>query len=365
MTSKTKNVAIFGVTLALVAIVIVLVSKGIHSARVARSPNIQGAWEGELEIQQAKLRVRLNLSKTNRVYVASGDSIDQGLKNIPVSEIVYRYPSFHFEMKSLGGVYEGKLNREATELTGTWKQGLVVTPLNFKLATNDTAHALSEETYPPRADSDAHGFWEGKLSVQNKLALRIHFKIADQPDSKLQLLMDSPDQGAKDILASSVTYQDSVLKAEFAGMNGAFEGRVGAQEIVGVWKQGGLSLPLTLQRFDEAKQKQEESGKSYYYTSANDLPGHWKGTLDGEKIKLNLVLHIANSPDDSLSAMMDSPDQGATGIQATSIQHTAPKVRIEWKGMGAVFEGTLKNGKLTGSWRQGGATFPLVLSRTL
>jgi hypothetical protein len=364
MTSKTKTLAVIGITLALVAVVIVLVSKVIHSARVAHYPNIQGAWEGALDLQQAKLRVRLNLSKTNGVYVASGDSIDQGLKNIPVSEIVYKYPSFHFEMKSMGGVYDGKLNREANELSGTWKQGAVVTPLNFKLTTNNTSEALSEETYAPRADSDAQGIWEGKLAIQEGVALRIHFKIAEQPDGKFKLHLDSPDQGAKDIRASSVSYENSVLKAEFAGMNGAFEGRVGPQEIAGIWRQGDLSLPLTLQRFDEAKQKQEESGKSYSYTSANDLPGHWKGALIVQKIKLNLVFHIAKTPDGSLSAMMDSPDQGATGLPATSIQHTAPKVRIEWKGMGAVFDGTLKNGKISGSWRQGAATYPLVLSRT-
>jgi len=61
---------------------------------------------------------------------------------------------------------------------------------------------------------------------------------------------------------------------------------------------------------------------------------------------------------------MDSPDQGATDLPATTINQTPPKVRIEWKAIGGVFNGTLKSGKLTGTWRQGKTSLPLNLNRS-
>jgi hypothetical protein len=79
--------------------------------------------------------------------------------------------------------------------------------------------------------------------------------------------------------------------------------------------------------------------------------------------KLHFVFHIAQLPDGSLSATMDNPDQGAHSIQAKTAQYTAPHLSILWFGTGGVFNGTLKNGKLTGTWRQSGSVHPLTLSR--
>jgi hypothetical protein len=360
--TQTKTAVVAGTAIFLVIIAIALAGKAVHSARVAHYPNIQGAWEGTVEIPQAKLRVRLNLSRTNGTYAATGDSIDQGVRNIPVSKIVYNYPAFHFEMQSVGGIYDGSLNPAADEISGTWKQGNATLPLAFKHVTNAVAEALSEDAFAPRADSDVQGIWKGALQLKEGTALRLNFKIAEQPPGTFQIRLDSVDQGVKDIEASSASYQDHVLKAEFAGLNGSFEGRVDGREIAGTWAQAGSSLPLILERADATGETEQEPIKNYYI-GRNNLPGHWKGTLQVQNVKLRVVFNIAQLPDGSLAATMDSPDQGATDLPATTVQHTPPNVKIEWKGIGGVFNGTLKNGKLTGKWRQGGAAFPLNLSR--
>jgi hypothetical protein len=36
---------------------------------------------------------------------------------------------------------------------------------------------------------------------------------------------------------------------------------------------------------------------------------------------------------------------------------------MEWKWAGGAFDGKLKNGKLTGAWKQGGGSFPLIFTR--
>jgi hypothetical protein len=78
---------------------------------------------------------------------------------------------------------------------------------------------------------------------------------------------------------------------------------------------------------------------------------------------MHLVLHIGLTPDGAYSATMDSPDQGAAGVPATTAEFTYPNVRLEWKGIDGVYQGTLKNGKLTGTLKQAGVSVPLNLER--
>lgn len=47
--------------------------------------------------------------------------------------------------------------------------------------------------------------------------------------------------------------------------------------------------------------------------NAQDIAGHWGGTLNIQGVKLRLVFHVSRSGD-SWTTKMDSPDQGAKGI---------------------------------------------------
>ncbi len=51
-------------------------------------------------------------------------------------------------------------------------------------------------------------------------------------------------------------------------------------------------------------------------------------------------------------------------IPTSDFQYSPPDVHMEWKWAGGAFEGNLKNGKLTGTWLQGGGGFPLVFERS-
>jgi hypothetical protein len=93
------------------------------------------------------------------------------------------------------------------------------------------------------------------------------------------------------------------------------------------------------------------------------LEGDWKGTLQIQQTRLRVVLHIVKQADGSLSATLDSIDQGAKDIPANAIQFTPPNVKIQWQGIGSIFDGTLENGKLSGTWQQGAVKIPLVFER--
>jgi fermentation-respiration switch protein FrsA (DUF1100 family) len=92
--------------------------------------------------------------------------------------------------------------------------------------------------------------------------LRVVFKILKSTDGKLTATLDSPDQGAKDIPVEEVVFQNGHLRLDAKSINGVFEGDMKEDNstIEGQWSQGGVTIPLTLQRTDkvpEAPRPQE------------------------------------------------------------------------------------------------------------
>lgn len=79
---------------------------------------------------------------------------------------------------------------------------------------------------------------------------------------------------------------------------------------------------------------------------------------------LRLALAIAKLPDGTFQGAMDSIDQGAKGIPMTTLTCTNSEVQIEWKALRATYRGKLENGRLSGTFQEGPATFPLVFQRT-
>jgi pimeloyl-ACP methyl ester carboxylesterase len=94
------------------------------------------------------------------------------------------------------------------------------------------------------------------------------------------------------------------------------------------------------------------------------LVGNWAGTLEAGGAKLRLVLHVGATPA-GLAARLDSIDQGAMGLPVTSVILENSVVRLELRNLRASFEGFLnKEGtEISGEWRQGGGTIPLVFKR--
>jgi hypothetical protein len=155
------------------------------------------------------------------------------------------------------------------------------------------------------------------------------------------------------------------VNLEFGGMAAVFDGKVdgGGTQLMGTFRAGNETHPVTLQREDTLAEEQRDAEKDFSHSGPNDLPGHWQGVLAVKGIKLHLKVDIAKLPDDKFDCSMISVDQGGAHIPATAVSFTAPKVRLEWSGIGGVFAGNLKDGKLSGTWTQGGGKFPLIFER--
>ncbi|MFH0759904.1 MAG: alpha/beta fold hydrolase [Bacteroidota bacterium] len=93
-----------------------------------------------------------------------------------------------------------------------------------------------------------------------------------------------------------------------------------------------------------------------------DITGQWNSLLTVQGMQLRLVFHITKT-DQGYSSTMDSPDQGAAGIPMTSTVFENPKLIMKMTNAGIEYEGELKDGQITGTFKQQGMSVPLDLKR--
>jgi pimeloyl-ACP methyl ester carboxylesterase len=90
----------------------------------------------------------------------------------------------------------------------------------------------------------------------------------------------------------------------------------------------------------------------------------WEGTLKvSPTVQLRLIFHVRQADGGALSATMDSPDQGAEGLEVNAVTRDKSRLSFEMKNLGATFEGTLNaaGNEAVGTFTQGAGKFPLTL----
>jgi len=89
-------------------------------------------------------------------------------------------------------------------------------------------------------------------------------------------------------------------------------------------------------------------------TAQAPVAGDWKGVLMGQ---LHIVLHISSAKDGTLTATMDSVDQGANGIPVTTITLKDGKLSMTVDAVHGTYEGTVNKDatEIDGTWSQGQA----------
>ncbi len=132
----------------------------------AKPSDIDGAWWGTLDTGMAKLRLVLHISNTEDGLIATLDSPDQGANGIPVTSVTRDGVSLKFEVKSIGGVLEGKLDKDLTTIDGTWTQGGRPFPLVLKRAKDAAEMERRRPQYPVKP----YPYREEEVSYENKAA---------------------------------------------------------------------------------------------------------------------------------------------------------------------------------------------------
>ena len=118
--------------------------------------DFEGSWHGTLEAGGTKLRLVVTVTKSDAgVYAGKLDSLDQGA-TIPIDTITVNVDAVRWEIKSAAIVFEGALNKERTELTGTFTQGDQQFPLTLKRSEQAVVPSPSPSPSPkPKPDYSA------------------------------------------------------------------------------------------------------------------------------------------------------------------------------------------------------------------
>lgn len=95
---------------------------------------------------------------------------------------------------------------------------------------------------------------------------------------------------------------------------------------------------------------------------AQNITGEWNGVLDAMGNQVRLVFHIQQT-DSGYTATLDSPDQGAMGIQFTSVEFSDDTLIMRATNIGAYYRGVPAADSIAGTWSQSNQFFTLNMYR--
>jgi hypothetical protein len=230
--------------------------------QVLPAPDIQGAWiatyilggYGVKAGERPKTRLVLRIASVDGVYQVSEDNIDQGFKNMTVSNFTYRHRHIHAEFDGKPDSFDGIVNHAGTKVSGKWEgkwpESTFSGPLVFRRTTNPPAfpEPLTYTEFTPRADSVLQGLWKGLIRNGNG-GTSINVKVAELANGTFRADFYCPDQGAVR-QPTSVSFDKTTVKIMPMAGYGMFKGelRKGGWELAGDWIQNGQRSPATLTR---------------------------------------------------------------------------------------------------------------------
>jgi hypothetical protein len=309
--------------------------------------DLAGTWQGKLAVSpDQKITIQFIFTKqANGSYSASVNSPDTGgIKNVPASSFSYRDGKLALEVASLSGSYSGILAKGV--ITGEWRQQGSAFPL-----------ALTPYKQPRAATlKPLLGQWVGKLKVTEAMSLTVVFRFENTKEGKFAAFLDSPDQGANGLAVTDVALDGSQVSLKIPISNGEYIGKLENNTITGIYKVGGMELPLNI-----TKGKYEPPPNIVEIPAENmkQLLGRWSGKIG----PLTVVLRFERKADGKFVVLFDSPDQKQVGIPVTRAALADGTLSLKIAGGIADYIGKLSGNTIDGTWKQGGKDIPLSLTK--
>ena len=233
--------------------------------RTAHFRRLQGAWEGALHTHWGRLmivqRIVLKVSKENGGYHAVVDSVDLGLKNLPLARFEVGSSLVSFQLTS-GISFRGALDGGTMEIRGRWKwpggnysQPLALTRTN---APDRVPEPLTPAEYAPRPGSDLQGVWVG--TVPDEKPAHLQLKIAEAADGSFRAEVNNVEQSPSTPWpATFLNYDEPRVKIVVQGVAAMFEGELNASHtrMTGTWTQG-KAFPMTFDRVNAKNDAKDE-----------------------------------------------------------------------------------------------------------
>jgi CubicO group peptidase (beta-lactamase class C family) len=113
---------------------------------------VAGDWQGTLVTGGPQLHLALHITAAKDGSLTSTlDSIDQGANGIPVTATTLKESKLSLTVDAVHGTYEGTVNKDATEIDGTWSQDHPL-PLTFKRAAAQPPTGAASPAAKPSLD---------------------------------------------------------------------------------------------------------------------------------------------------------------------------------------------------------------------
>ena len=131
---------------ALCALLLVCFCVSTPAQNPAPPADLTGSWHGTLGTGAVQLRLVLTFTRaSDGQYTAVLDSVDQGATS-PTDKVTVTGDKVRVDVGRVKGFYEGTLNKDASEMAGSWTQNAIAQPLSFKRGALDSDKAQKSDS---------------------------------------------------------------------------------------------------------------------------------------------------------------------------------------------------------------------------
>ena len=201
------------------------------------------------------------------------------------------------------------------------------------------------------------GDWVGRLEPAPGRGFTIVFRFEAGADRAVVGSAHTPERSERGLPIESIEVVDRNLTLALPG-GGQYAATIDGDTMRGTWSINGQSSPLAMTRGS--------------YTSPTAVSGDvarvagvWSGRLQTGAVSLRLVLRTLASELGTVTAVLDSPDQGAVGMPLDALRIDGNSVRFALNRLSASYEGTLDaaGATIAGTFTQSGAQLPLSFAK--
>lgn len=312
-----------------------------------------GQWYGPLDIPANPLTIVLRFEMNEKgEFVAFLDSPDQAASGIPVTDVELADGSLSIKIPSVNGEYKGKLT--GNEIVGEFKQGGGSIPLKLK---KGEYKAPSYSLNLPKETRDSlSGEWHGQLKTP-AASITVVFRFETTKKGEFIGFYELPDQKVKGIPITEANLNNGRLTLKVKVGNAEFKGQLADDALTGEWAQAGMSS--TTLSMKKGKYIPPVYNLNLPKETMKLLSGKWQGKLG----TVTLVFRFERTEKGDFLGFLDSPDQGATGLEFTEANLSDGMLSLKLKIANAEFKGKLSDNSLAGEWIQGGTNTPLTLKK--
>ena len=133
--------------------------------------DLKGNWKTVWNIDGTNIfRFYFKITKSGTVFSGALDDLDEGGNNLSAAGVSISYPSVLFDFSNYGFVFQGTMNSNYTQITGTWTGDGESWPLVWER--EPSVDEMQARTY-----SDAYGTLPYRLFVPSNYTASVHYPL--------------------------------------------------------------------------------------------------------------------------------------------------------------------------------------------